>query len=395
MTESSIDSAPSQPPVFSIRNSGDPIKLTGVQLNGFSAEAGQPGETVQVFTRLWLTSDDPLFHRIAGGLSNHIAHLAQQAGRGVDLARAHTALLVVHADNSADLWVDTAAVTVQIMAKRDMVPGRAVFESDIADVIGMAFPMVDIGRQDRVVCIFREGWRFGFFFDGNPDGDLSVENMQRDLGTMHRRMKYRELYDAVADNVVFTRLIDAGWFPFVEMIGPEFRLFADHCAAGFDLAGEEAKLIAKFDPDRLDRMFKRWMAKPHFAAREALLKPAIKAFLDGEAVPAIKIVLTEIEGILSDAYRAAHGSGAKIQTLLDFAIASAEQKAGQSESLLFPIAFAHYLRSHTFSNFDPTANTGNANSRHAVGHGAAPASSYTLVRALQAFLTLDQLAFYT
>jgi hypothetical protein len=33
--------------------------------------------------------------------------------------------------------------------------------------------------------------------------------------------------------------------------------------------------------------------------------------------------------------------------------------------------------------------------RHAVGHGAALAESYTLVRALQALLTLDQLAFYT
>ncbi|MDP1948909.1 MAG: hypothetical protein Q8L77_15565 [Nitrospirota bacterium] len=39
--------------------------------------------------------------------------------------------------------------------------------------------------------------------------------------------------------------------------------------------------------------------------------------------------------------------------------------------------------------------TGTAGSRRAVGHGAAPRESYTMPRALQAILTLDQLDFYT
>jgi hypothetical protein len=62
---------------------------------------------------------------------------------------------------------------------------------------------------------------------------------------------------------------------------------------------------------------------------------------------------------------------------------------------LFPTAFAHYLRAHTFANFDPEGSPGSAGSRHAVGHGAAASDTYTMVRALQALLTLDQLAFYT
>jgi hypothetical protein len=36
-----------------------------------------------------------------------------------------------------------------------------------------------------------------------------------------------------------------------------------------------------------------------------------------------------------------------------------------------------------------------ASSRHAVGHGAATQESYTMTRALQVILTLDQRAFYT
>lgn len=112
-------------------------------------------------------------------------------------------------------------------------------------------------------------------------------------------------------------------------------------------------------------------------------------------MPVLKIALTEIEGILGDAYRKVHGKGAKIKKLLEFAAASAKGKAGQPDTLLFPAAFAHYLKSHTFAAFDPAARTGNASSRHAVGHGAAAAETYTMERALQALLPLDQLAFYT
>jgi hypothetical protein len=111
--------------------------------------------------------------------------------------------------------------------------------------------------------------------------------------------------------------------------------------------------------------------------------------------PVLKIVLTEIEGILNEAHRKVHGQPAKLKTLLAFAVSSAEAKAGRPDTLLFPKAFAEYLQRYTFANFDPSTSSGSAGSRHAVGHGHAAAESYTLVRALQALLTLDQLAFYT
>jgi hypothetical protein len=91
---------------------------------------------------------------------------------------------------------------------------------------------------------------------------------------------------------------------------------------------------------------------------------------------------------------AQEGTRAKLKQLLEFARASAERKSGAPDTLLFPAAFAKYLEQYTFANFDPSAGTGDAGSRHAVGHGAALAKSYTKARALQALLTLDQFAFY-
>jgi hypothetical protein len=376
-------------------NQGKPIKLTDLQLNGVTAEAGRGGQTIKVWTRLYLTSDDQPFHRIVDGVTAHIEHRAAQVGQRVNLTRVSCILLVVHPNNTGDLWLDTAAVAHKILVKRSLAPGTVVFENDIADVTAMSFPLVEIDKRDRIVCIFREGWRFAILFDFNPNGDLSIDDMERDLGTLYRRLKYRDLYDAMADQNVFGRLVEAGWFPFVEILGREFRELARHCEAGFDLDDAEARLLTAFDKRRIEGMFARWMAKQHFAGKERLLRSALNNFASSDSVAVLKIVLTEIEGVLGEAYRKVHGKGAKINRLLEFAVQSAEQKAGQPDTLLLPAAFAHYLKTCTFAQFDPTARTGKASSRHAVGHGAAAPDSYTQVRALQALLTLDQLAFYT
>jgi hypothetical protein len=395
MTESEPKNEEPEMPGILLGNAGKPIKLSGVQLDGVSAEAGRAGESIKVWTRLALTSDDRFFHRVVEGLSNAVEHIARPSGHVVNLKNAGYVLLVVHPDNTGELWVDAAAVALLVMPKRDMAAGTVLFQNDIADVTGMSFPRVDIGEKDRIVCIFREGWRFGLFFDFNPDGKLCIPDMQRDLGTLYRRLAHRDLYDAIADRAVFSRLLIAGWFPFVEILGPEFQSLTNTCEAGFELDDEEAKVLAKFDSERLGRIFKRWMAKPHFADKEPLLQSAIRSFTFGDAVPVLKIVLTEIEGILNEAYRKVHGQSAKLKALLAFAVASAEAKAGRPDTLLFPTAFAEYLQQYTFANFDPSTSSGSAGSRHAVGHGHATAETYTMVRALQAFLTLDQLAFYT
>lgn len=381
----------------SVRNMGEPIRFKNVEpFSGFAAESSHGGQTIKVWTRLALTSDDPLFHRMTESFVSVINHMAQQAGMWVQVNRADTVLLVIKADNTAELWVDTVAISLRCVVKRNVAAGEAVFEQDIADVNGMSFPCVNIEATDRVLCIFRQDWRFAFAFDFNPDGKFDIERFTRTLGELYRELRYRHLYEALADQVVFDGLITSGWFPFVEIIAGEFKDILRHCEAGFDVTEIENAILAKFDAERLQRILERWIAKPHFAAKKTLLTSAIDAYNRHDPVAVIKILLTEIEGILNDAYRAAHnGRSAKLGELQKFAVDAAERKAGQPDTLLLPEAFAKYLTTHTFANFDPAAQTGTASSRHAVGHGAAAQDSYTMTRALQAILTLDQLAFYT
>jgi hypothetical protein len=180
--------SPSLPGVV-VGNIGEPIRLTGVELCGVSAEHARANEQVKIWTRLALTSDDPVFHKIASNLASVIEHHASKVGVCVRLNRAEIVLMIIKADNSAELWIDTAAVSLRCMVERNVTAGTAVFESDIADITGMSFPCVEIIRTDKVLCLFRQDWRFAFYFDFNPDQNVDLENFTATLGTLYRTLQ--------------------------------------------------------------------------------------------------------------------------------------------------------------------------------------------------------------
>lgn len=378
-------------------NLGEPLRFQNLEpLTGVVTEPTPRGQPATVWIRYAVSSDEPRFHLLVERLIGVLQHMAQIAGIGVDLRRANTLLWVRRPGGHVELWLDTAAVSLQCRVKRSIPARSVVFPSDIADVTAMEFPCVALGEEDQVLCLFREGWSFGLAFDFCADGTRDVAWFQTALGTLFRKLHYRDQYLAVNTPAIFDPLVAAGWFPFAEIITAEFPALARVVENGFDLDDVEANVLTSFDAARLGCLLERWIAKPHFAARSALLTEAIESFTARRPGAVIKIVLTEIEGVLNDAHKAAHaGQGAKLKALLAFAQASAEQRAGRRDTLMFPEAFGRYLAKHTFANFDPVAGTGTAGSRHAVGHGAAAQDSYTMIRALQALLTLDQLAFYT
>jgi len=380
-----------------VGNLGEPIAIADLNMAGVSAQAAQGGETIEIWTQLALTSDEALFQKIIGNLAATIEHAARSAGSYKPLDRAQTVLLILRPDNSGELWIDTAAMCTYSALRRPgpMAAGTVLFEDDIADVTGIWFPLVQVGPKDRILCIFREGWRFGLYFDFNPDGDLAIEVAKRALGSLYRKMRYADLYATLAHEPTFDGLVSVGWFPFLELMSGEFRTLSAAYEAGFELEEAEQALLAKFEEARLERMFQRWMARPHLKDKELILRPAINAFIAREPVSVIKNVLSEIEGVMAEAYFQSKGERThRIEKLLTFVISLAEKRAGSKDTLFFPVEFGKYLKNYIYAGFSPGDLRG-AGSRNAVGHGAVPADEYTMIRALQALLALDQLAFYT
>ncbi|MEQ7965432.1 hypothetical protein ABQW72_20740 [Xanthomonas hortorum pv. pelargonii] len=378
---------------------GEPILLAGdgtSRIAGFSMNSASKGEMIHVSVRASLTSDTPLFHKLVESLEGVITHATDKQSITINLRQASTILMIVKPDNSFEIWVDAAAVVLKCRIKRSIAAKSAVFEQDIADITHMQFPHVEIGERDGVLCLFREAWAFGLAFDFNDGGALDRERFERDLGSLYRALRYRHLYEVMDDPATMAALRSKGWFPFAEIITSEFRQLASHIKSGFNTSEIEADLVEAFDDERLNRLLERWNAKPHFVAKQALLEEAIQAFKQRRPIAVIKILLTEIEGILRDAYRALNaGQNVKVKALLEFAGEAGAKSAGAPDTLLFAHAFREYMQEHTFASFDPMGQPGEAGSRHAVGHGAATQESYTMTRALQVILTLDQLAFYT
>lgn len=371
------------------------IKLPLLSVVGFAAE-NTPAEQKFALIAVGdvLTSDQPRFYQYMKSISALITEHAERAGVHLQLDRVSAFVLVVHADDSADLYVQDFPMQMEILAKRNFAAGEIVYHSGVADVRRIRLPSILLAESDGVIVCFKVGWKFGLLFDLAKDRKLDVDGMEKKLGALYRGLSFEEAYAALGDPELFSHLISAGWFPFVEIIGGDFEKLLNAHRNNFNIDGEENVLIAKFNDKRIGDIAQRWWAHPALKDRRKILEPALEAFKRGDSVSCIKIILTEMEGVIRDTRIAELGAGASIKELLKYATERGTKKTGDESSLLFPKGFLEYLSSCAYAPFDPVSPADSTVSRHSVGHGGATADAYSPARALQAILTLDQLVFY-
>ena len=370
------------------------IALTKVQLDGFVTENILPGEDGSMLVRATLTSDQPDFYLYMRGIQGVINDRIRAAGIHFNLDHTSSLLLLVHSDKSADLYLGPLSLRMEITAKRDLKAGDVLYLTDVADLRKVGLPDVSIRSDDQVIYCFKVGWKFGLFFDLIRGRDFNIVQMELELANLRRHLLFQNEYEAVSDPIIFALLTEAGWFPFIEIMGGEFERLLNAFKSECGIEEQEAALLSSFDENRIDRIGNRWWKRPHFEERRPILEPALKAFKNGDNVSCLKNLLTEIEGIIRDKRIADLGSSVKLDKLLDFVIEQGIKKTGTEASLFFPKEFLRYLRNHTFADFNPHKAKTDRASRHSVGHGGATSDAYTDIRALQAILTLDQICFF-
>lgn len=365
-------------------------------LAGFALERADPGaSSVKVLTRAALTSDEPEFY-------TYIEHLSSMffGRRDAPVNRSAVVqfLAVLHADGSADVYINDFTVVVEIQAKRDIKAGELVSEADIADVRRLRIPEIPIADSDKVIYCFKVGWRFGLVFDLDRTEKLDLAQFETLCGGLYRYLSFRYVYALLEGGPQFEAMIADGWFPFIQLLGRDYKQLIETYQTTPILRDRIDGVVGRFGKERIDRVVSRWWTNAVFRDKRAILEPAVNAFVRGEQgdfVLCIKTLYPEVEGIIRTLYFSETGKGDGVTTreLLKHLVEKGRSKSGSEASLFLPLQFFEYLANVVFARF--SLEDGKVPlSRHSSSHGVATADDYTKTRALQAILTMDQIYFY-
>ena len=353
---------------------------------------------VKVF--LALTSDSPEFYKCMEQISKVYFSSTQFS---MNVNGIHGFLILVHRDLSADIYINDFLVATQVRFKRSSKSfevGTLIRHSDIADICGLSFPDIEIQDSDSVVCCLKVGWKFLLYFDsrGRHGEKVDVGLILTQLGRLYRYLSFQDVYLTLESETHFKEMVSDGWFPFVEILGNDYKSLAATYENGKPTSNREVKaLLDKFDESRIKGMTSKWWENRIFEEKRELLQAGIDAFLRGtkpDYINCIKNLYTEIEGIMRSVYFEDSGKGTRsFEKLINHLIAVGEKTADDDHSLLLPQYFLKYLTEGIFKEFDPETGAVDL-SRHTATHGVADGKNYTAEKALQALLTLDQIYFY-
>jgi hypothetical protein len=370
-----------------------PIHLEKVRrVTGFAATNSLSGQPARILMKAALTSEEPMFHLIMESIGDTFF------GRAKVLPDAVLCfVLVFHAGDTADLYVNQDVnYLAEVRAKRNAKAGEVVYLNDIADIRRIKLVGIPLVPSDGVLFCAKVGWKFLLYFDLKEE-PRDFDAFERELAGHYRRMTFEHVYKSIETASQFEQMLNDGWFPFVEIIGREYREIARAYADRFNFDGRIAGACGAFTHDRLAVVTARWWSSPHFAAKRRILEAGIEAYLANTPsgdVQCVKTMVTEIEGLLRFAYAADTGKTEHVKTpeLTQHVRDRELRRSGDGMSLLLPDPFHRYLTEVVFSNF--SVGKGDlAMSRNTAGHGVARPDDYTHARALQAILTIDQLWF--
>ena len=382
-------------------------------INGFSVCNVPKEHYFWALSSSRLTSDQPMFYKYVEEISKLFLCPPEYK---ISVNSIYSFLIFIHRDLSADIYLNNFPIEIKFRSKRPLKEQTPILDNEIADIVELRFPGIEIQESDKVICCLKVGWKFGLYFNfvSNPtlvekeigslefrEEKLEVSNlvrMQTQLGQLYRYLAFQYVYQSLESEILFGKMVSDGWFPFVEILGDEYKtLFENYQNDNFAYNDKVRMLVDSFNELRLKKITDKWWKNPFFQEKRELLQTGIDAFLRGtkrDYISCVKNLYPEIEGIMRSLYRADHEAGTyKMQKLLEHLLGIGKRNVMDDRSLLLPNEFLKYLNSSFLKDFDPTIATDDL-SRHSVAHGVVSEKGYSAEKALQALLILDQIYFY-
>lgn len=360
---------------------------------GFVAKNVKKGEkNVHVIYKGMYISDQPEFYNYIEKLSNIFLPKLNVMVNSVCRF-----LVIIHKDLTADIYVNDFPVILSIKAKRNIEKGQLVSINDIADIGQIKFGDISIKADDKIMYCFKVGWKFGLYFNLDNKRQLDVDKCMLEIGALYRYLHFQHLYKVLENDTEFDELLKDGWFPFIDIIGDEYKELSKIYKDKFDFENKTLNIVDKFDSTRINKISDKWWSNELFNSKKSLISAGIDAYFQNDKngfINCIKNLTSEIEGITRLHYFGeTNKSKPKFSELVKHIIEKAKEKSGSDDSLLLPMHFLRYLDEIFFADFDLSDNKVTL-SRHSSSHGVAKEDDFHKIKALQTILTLDQVYFY-
>ncbi len=366
------------------------------KLLGFATENVPAHGIGKFLCKTFSNSDDADFYNQIDGVTSHYFNKV-----GANPTFVHNFLILHHSDFSVDIYLNDLPIKIEMLSKKNVVKGQLVYESDIADIRRLNFTGITVKDTDNVIFGFKYGWRYGLFFDlshlNDKDPKLNVNRLYFELGSHYRSLAFYYLYQTVEKSLHFEEMLTDGWFPYIELIGKDYRELIKAYENKFDYPNKINNLLDTFNQERITKLVTKWWKNPLFLQKKDLLEAGIEAYLQNNKsgyINAIKNLYTEIEGVLGiTRFQDKQEYTNKTRPLTEHIAEVGLEKTGDGKSLLLPEHFSAFLSKYFFANF--AVETGDTKlSRHSSSHGVAQSAEFNKIRALQAILILDQIFFY-
>jgi len=359
------------------------------EVAGLTLSAGRKGDRIAVLRKALLSSHDDAHHRPMNELLGQFSGLLTD-----DLNRV---LIVIRGGESRIYRAHPLSLKCRL--KRDAKAGRAVFEQDLLDVVAVGFKdavfSIHVQNGDKIVWLFRIGWSFGLYFD--LTSKLAVDSLWGELGDCYRIVAGHSLHSFMSSAENVDRLLDRGWFPFIQFDGDEFESLRHAIAEDDDFEIVEEQIVEAFSEERIRSFTDYWWRNPLFAQKRDVIGAALTAYFRGnrgDVINCIKNLVGEIEGIVRLDCLESTGDG-RLTTagVRDHLLTRATESFAEPGSRALPQEFALYLERVVFRGFD--LEQGDLPlSRHSASHGVAPQEAYRRSEALRLILVLDQIYFF-
>ncbi|MHB8104751.1 MAG: hypothetical protein ACYDG5_04345 [Dehalococcoidales bacterium] len=358
---------------------------------GFSTTNVEKGNYCWLLTKTTIYSDQPEFYKYVEQLSSPLFNKV-----GVFLDAVYQFLIIIHTDLSAELYINEFSVAIKIMLKRDVKKGEILKNVDIADIQRLSFANIEIKVTDRVIYCFKVGWKFVLYF--NLNREINLDSLELELGKSYRYLSFQYVYELLENETIFEEMKRDGWFPFIDIVGNEYKQISEVYKNKFHFDDTIDKIIGYFNNERIENITKKWWKSPIFNEKKDILQAGINAFLQKNKdgfINCINTLLPQVEGIVRVQYFSETGKGnhVPLAELLNHLYSKGSIKAGSDSSLLLQLPFLKYLKDVVYSDFNIESGKISL-SRHTTSHGVAAVEAYTKAKALQAILVLDQIYFY-